>query len=86
MSIIQFWFIGGKNKIVSSIVILFTAAIAIYFRVLNGAAVIAIHFRHLPQTGSNGFLIVIKYLVYLINYFLFEFEFLCKSVSSIAVQ
>lgn len=65
MLIIWFRF-SGKMRTSSSIVIVLTVAIAIYFtHVLR--IVVAICFRQMPQTGNEGVWMATKFIVYLIT-------------------
>lgn len=87
ISINRFWFFGRKKTIASSIIFLCSNR-DLFPSVLCSAAAIIIyfHFHHLPQTRSDSVLIVIKFLVYLIHYFLFKFVILCKSINPTVVQ
>lgn len=70
MVIIRFQFFGGKMTIASSILIVLTAAIAIYFtHAIRGDVEIAIYFRRMPQTENDGAWMATKFLVYLITIF-----------------
>lgn len=61
------WFrYSGKMRTASSIIIVLTVAITIYFtHVLR--IVVAICFRQMPQTGNEGAWMATKFIVYLIT-------------------